>query len=266
MKKQTDIAVALLATVWLCSTKMIVVQPLPSWLPDQMDHPAMAGLPLPSPPEGEFNQPDLSLQEYPPHQEYETRKQVLPAPEPEALPTPPHHQWSPVSPQMVPPRTTNSNATTWTTMLVFGDSMVDPGNWLQTAAKANFLPYGMNFDGGNPTGRFSNGRLITDILGMRCLLTIHARIIDGVFNLWISWLFMLHLDNQQSAKRFCTLPSFVYLQGETRYREEYSRIPWPKVEAGAAHDRCEFCISRLWIRWCHCPEISKSAAQPVKTY
>lgn len=52
-------------------------------------------------------------------------------------------------------------------MLVFGDSTVDPGNnnRLQTAMKANFLPYGADFLGGRPTGRFSNGRLITDILG-----------------------------------------------------------------------------------------------------
>ncbi|KAG2655395.1 hypothetical protein PVAP13_1KG008400 [Panicum virgatum] len=51
-------------------------------------------------------------------------------------------------------------------MLVFGDSTVDPGNnnRLQTAAKANFLPYGVSFYGGMPTGRFSNGRLVTDIL------------------------------------------------------------------------------------------------------
>lgn len=52
-------------------------------------------------------------------------------------------------------------------MLVFGDSTVDPGNnnKLRTSAKANFAPYGMNFFGGQPTGRFCDGRLATDILG-----------------------------------------------------------------------------------------------------
>ncbi|PVH65485.1 hypothetical protein PAHAL_1G006300 [Panicum hallii] len=51
-------------------------------------------------------------------------------------------------------------------MLVFGDATLDPGNnnRLQTAAKANFLPYGVSFYGGKPTGRFSNGRLVTDTL------------------------------------------------------------------------------------------------------
>jgi hypothetical protein len=55
-------------------------------------------------------------------------------------------------------------------ILVFGDSTVDPGNnnKLRTNAKANFAPYGMNFYGGQPTGRFCDGRLATDILG-NCL-------------------------------------------------------------------------------------------------
>jgi hypothetical protein len=66
-----------------------------------------------------------------------------------------------------PGRTLNYTTTGWTTMLVFGDSTVDPGNnnRLQTVMRANFLPYGASFLGGRPTGRFSNGRLITDILG-----------------------------------------------------------------------------------------------------
>ncbi|KAJ4757313.1 GDSL esterase/lipase [Rhynchospora pubera] len=51
-------------------------------------------------------------------------------------------------------------------ILIFGDSTVDPGNnnKLRTSAKANFAPYGMNFYGGQPTGRFCDGRLATDIL------------------------------------------------------------------------------------------------------
>lgn len=50
---------------------------------------------------------------------------------------------------------------------VFGDSSVDPGNNnnLTTDQKVNFLPYGKDFYGGRPTGRFSNGRLATDLIG-----------------------------------------------------------------------------------------------------
>ncbi|KAL4563411.1 hypothetical protein LXL04_027452 [Taraxacum kok-saghyz] len=49
---------------------------------------------------------------------------------------------------------------------VFGDSSVDPGNNnnLITDQKVNFLPYGKDFYDGRPTGRFSNGRLATDLI------------------------------------------------------------------------------------------------------
>ncbi|CAL5079816.1 unnamed protein product [Urochloa decumbens] len=49
-------------------------------------------------------------------------------------------------------------------IVVFGDSTVDAGNnnFIPTIAKANFPPYGRDFDEGVATGRFSNGRLATD--------------------------------------------------------------------------------------------------------
>ncbi|XP_060191722.1 GDSL esterase/lipase At1g29660-like [Lycium barbarum] len=48
---------------------------------------------------------------------------------------------------------------------IFGDSLLDNGNNndLKTAAKANYLPYGIDFPSG-PTGRFSNGRNMADFL------------------------------------------------------------------------------------------------------
>ncbi|KAI3868599.1 hypothetical protein MKW92_021174 [Papaver armeniacum] len=51
-------------------------------------------------------------------------------------------------------------------LIVFGDSTVDAGNnnQIPTLAKSNFLPYGKDFEGGKPTGRFCNGRLATDFL------------------------------------------------------------------------------------------------------
>lgn len=50
---------------------------------------------------------------------------------------------------------------------IFGDSLVDSGNnnQLVTAAKANYLPYGIDFPAG-VTGRFTNGRTIADIIGI----------------------------------------------------------------------------------------------------
>nr|XP_004250819.1 GDSL esterase/lipase At1g71250 [Solanum lycopersicum] len=53
-----------------------------------------------------------------------------------------------------------------TALWIFGDSLVDNGNnnFLNTIAKANYFPYGIDFSRG-PTGRFSNGKTFVDILG-----------------------------------------------------------------------------------------------------
>ncbi|KAG9131852.1 hypothetical protein Leryth_016569 [Lithospermum erythrorhizon] len=50
-------------------------------------------------------------------------------------------------------------------MFVFGDSLVDNGNnnYLNSIAKANYFPYGIDLRG--PTGRFSNGNTFIDVLG-----------------------------------------------------------------------------------------------------
>jgi hypothetical protein len=52
---------------------------------------------------------------------------------------------------------------------VFGDSLVDAGNnnYLVTLSRANYPPNGIDFDGHQPTGRYTNGRTIVDILGDR---------------------------------------------------------------------------------------------------
>ncbi|XP_062152870.1 GDSL esterase/lipase At2g04570-like [Alnus glutinosa] len=51
-------------------------------------------------------------------------------------------------------------------IIVFGDSSVDAGNnnQIPTIARSNFEPYGRDFSGGKPTGRFSNGRIPTDFI------------------------------------------------------------------------------------------------------
>ncbi|KAJ4713767.1 GDSL esterase/lipase [Melia azedarach] len=48
-------------------------------------------------------------------------------------------------------------------MFIFGDSLIDNGNNnnLPSFAKANYYPYGIDFNGG-PTGRFSNGYTMVD--------------------------------------------------------------------------------------------------------
>lgn len=53
-----------------------------------------------------------------------------------------------------------------TSIIVFGDSSVDTGNnnHISTIAKSDFQPYGRDFDGGQATGRFCNGRVATDFI------------------------------------------------------------------------------------------------------
>ncbi|CAI0399590.1 unnamed protein product [Linum tenue] len=51
-------------------------------------------------------------------------------------------------------------------VFAFGDSILDTGNndHITTLIKSNFLPYGRDFPGRISTGRFSDGRLISDLI------------------------------------------------------------------------------------------------------
>ena len=54
-------------------------------------------------------------------------------------------------------------------VFVFGDSIMDTGNNnknLATTARCNYPPYGKDFKGGIPTGRFSNGKVPSDFIGL----------------------------------------------------------------------------------------------------
>lgn len=53
-----------------------------------------------------------------------------------------------------------------TAVFAFGDSTVDPGNnnYIRTLFVSNHPPYGRDFPGHRPTGRFTNGRLVTDFM------------------------------------------------------------------------------------------------------
>ncbi|KAL5557833.1 hypothetical protein UlMin_034044 [Ulmus minor] len=52
-------------------------------------------------------------------------------------------------------------------VFMFGDSIVDTGNNnenIKSPARSNFPPYGKDFEGGIPTGRYSNGKVPSDFL------------------------------------------------------------------------------------------------------
>ncbi|WZZ13575.1 hypothetical protein YC2023_106664 [Brassica napus] len=65
-----------------------------------------------------------------------------------------------------------SNATI-PALIVFGDSIMDTGNnnGLHTILKCNFPPYGKDFPGGYATGRFSDGRVPSDLIAEKLGLT-----------------------------------------------------------------------------------------------
>jgi len=71
---------------------------------------------------------------------------------------------------------------------IFGDSLADAGNnnYLSTLSKANVPPNGIDFkaSGGSPTGRFTNGRTIGDIVG---------KILFSVTNAAVTFSFIYHL-------------------------------------------------------------------------
>ncbi|CAN1293878.1 GDSL esterase/lipase At1g71691, partial [Linum perenne] len=68
-------------------------------------------------------------------------------------------------------------------LFIFGDSLIDNGNNnnLASLAKANYLPYGIDFNGG-PTGRFSNGYTIVDEIAERLglpLISPYSQVSSG---------------------------------------------------------------------------------------
>ncbi|GAA0172620.1 hydrolase [Lithospermum erythrorhizon] len=59
-----------------------------------------------------------------------------------------------------------TNLSKFPAILIFGDSFVDTGNnnYINCYAKANHAPYGISFPNRVPTGRFSDGKLMSDLL------------------------------------------------------------------------------------------------------
>ncbi|KAF8725460.1 hypothetical protein HU200_019983 [Digitaria exilis] len=63
-------------------------------------------------------------------------------------------------------RSTIAAASEVSAIIVFGDSTVDAGNNVYNpfVSRGSLPPYGRDFNGGVPTGRFSNGRIIPDFI------------------------------------------------------------------------------------------------------
>lgn len=69
--------------------------------------------------------------------------------------------------------------TSFSALIAFGDSVLDTGNnnRLLTLLKGNYWPYGWNFDYKIPTGRFGNGRVFTDIVGIYLILLYNVSLL-----------------------------------------------------------------------------------------
>lgn len=83
-------------------------------------------------------------------------------------------------------------AQNFSAIFIFGDSLVDVGNnnYITTFAKANYEPVGIDF--GKPTGRFTNGRTVCDILG------------NSIFSIYCSSIFKSYC--------LCSLFSFILIK------------------------------------------------------
>ena len=68
-------------------------------------------------------------------------------------------------------------------LIVFGDSIVDPGNnnGINTIIKADFPPYGHDFLNHRPTGRFCNGRIPTDFIGILICMYLYTYIYMHIY-------------------------------------------------------------------------------------
>ena len=77
---------------------------------------------------------------------------------------------------------------------VFGDSLVDNGNnnYLLTTARADNYPYGIDYPTRRPTGRFSNGLNIPDLISLVCFLCFVPVTLSYKSNL-SKWMYVLCL-------------------------------------------------------------------------
>lgn len=77
---------------------------------------------------------------------------------------------------------------------VFGDSLVDAGNnnYIASLSKANYAPNGIDF--GAPTGRYTNGRTIIDIVGKLILLLY---ILYNFLQIFLAYIYLAFLNRSR---------------------------------------------------------------------
>lgn len=79
---------------------------------------------------------------------------------------------------------------------VFGDSLVDNGNnnYLVTSARADSPPYGIDYPTHRPTGRFSNGLNMPDLISR--VSNIHTLLLTFIIYIFVD---LIYTYNARSA-------------------------------------------------------------------
>ncbi|KAL9269113.1 GDSL esterase/lipase EXL3-like protein [Drosera capensis] len=129
-------------------------------------------------------------------------------------------------------------------LIVFGDSIVDPGNTdrLDTICRADHSPYGRDFEGGKATGRFSNAKIPTDYLaeslGIKDLLPAYLDPTIETEDLLTGVSFAFACCGYDPlTPQFFRVPS---LQDQLEYFKEYKK----KLIAAVGEERTSFIVSK----------------------
>lgn len=93
---------------------------------------------------------------------------------------------------------------TYPALFAFGDSILDTGNnnHLFSLVKCNYAPYGRDLPNQEPTGRFCNGKIPTDIIGIYIHIQLYMQFFDifFVFTRLILLLFMIPKTNNYLSR------------------------------------------------------------------
>lgn len=122
-------------------------------------------------------------------------------------------------------------------ILLFGDPTVDTGNnnYIPTLFKANFYPYGRDFPGQIATGRFSNGKLIPDILastlGIKELFPafLDPKLSDGDLRTGVSFGSAGSGYDDLTTTRSCVIPVLKQIDLFQNYIQRLERIVGEEV-------------------------------------
>ncbi|RWW56790.1 hypothetical protein BHE74_00036468 [Ensete ventricosum] len=126
----------------------------------------------------------------------------------------------------------SSNRTT-PALIVFGDSVVDPGNnnAIVTTVKCNFPPYGKDFVNHKATGRFSNGKIPSDMIGSKCDQSVQAIPMSEQLNMFKEYMKKLEeIAGGRRAQDIISRSLYVVITGTDDLANTYFTTPFRRVD------------------------------------